>query len=900
MKRFLGWGTLVVALAIVTVSYWKTEKNPRKDYEKFLVEEYGKIPFVKKEVDGKKMFDTPHLSGWRDYFMMLDPEKKRVPMERLKSSRIELRNLQAQKNANFDLLNWNRIESNMGGRTRTLMWDPTDPETKKAWAGSVTGGLWYNDNVLDPNSSWHPASDLWSNLTIGCMTYDPNNPSTFYVGTGEAPTAIITYRESSGVGVGIWKTEDAGQTWELLPSTEDFKYITDIEVKNEYGQSVIYAGVVSGTYKGVDHQSGPTDGLYRSTDGGESWTQVLPNIEGEDVPYAPSDVEINGNGRIFVGTGRNLEGKGASRILYSDTGLEGSWNVFDQYVDIIENDPQYYLTGRVMIASSPSDPDNIYAMIAAGYMDGFPYYHGKYILKSTNNGETWNSMQKPDAGEWATLAWHAFTIAVHPDNPDGLFVGGLDLYHTLNSGSYWSHVSDWAMMYYGGGDEYVHADNHVIKFRPGHPNDVIFGTDGGIFYTNNASESYPVFQERNHHYSSLMFYSCAIHPDPITNHFAGGLQDNGSLVYLGNDLEISNMTSGGDGAFTYWDKVDPQYHITSVYYNSYYTWAGPDYDNFVNYAGTNSGTFVCPGDYNSHTKTLFANAHGFFGENQGKILRMKGMIDYAYEDFVSLNVDTDVPFSAVSLSPYSPTGESNLFIGTQAGKLFRADGMEGDNPSVQEIGSPEFPNANISCIAVGGSDDTLAVTFSNFGVSSIWMTTDGGNSWKEKESNLPDMPIRWILLHPESSNYALIATEMGVWVCNNLLDDEPVWEANNNGLSNVRVDMLKLREADMTVLAASHGRGLHTAVWDINNIGTNELEAKSIKVWPNPASTTLNVHFDGHNAQSGIFDMNGKQVMQTNLHNGLNVINVSALSSGTYILKSNEGSDRFSQKIIIK
>jgi hypothetical protein len=138
----------------------------------------------------------------------------------------------------------------------------------------VTGGLWYNTNITSASNSWVPVTDFWPTLAVRCITYDPNAPMTFYVGTGEAETAIITYRESSGLGDGIWKSTDGGQTWNLLNSTTGFAYIPKIVVRNEGGNSVIYAAVVSGLYHGV-HQSTPSNGLFRSTDGGSTWTQVL-------------------------------------------------------------------------------------------------------------------------------------------------------------------------------------------------------------------------------------------------------------------------------------------------------------------------------------------------------------------------------------------------------------------------------------------------------------------------------------------------------------------------------------------------------------------------------------------------------------------------------------------------
>ncbi len=141
-----------------------------------------------------------------------------------------------------DQLEWQSTVSNIGGRTRAIMWDPNDPANNAVWAGGVTGGLWYKEDITDDNEAWIPINDFWPNLAISCITYDPNDPQTFYVGTGEAQTALIIYRESSGVGFGIMKSTDAGNTWEVMPGTEEFEYVTDIEVRDENGVSVVYAG----------------------------------------------------------------------------------------------------------------------------------------------------------------------------------------------------------------------------------------------------------------------------------------------------------------------------------------------------------------------------------------------------------------------------------------------------------------------------------------------------------------------------------------------------------------------------------------------------------------------------------------------------------------------------------
>ena len=120
------------------------------------------------------------------------------------------------------------------------------------------------------------------------------------------------------------------------------------------------------------------------------------------------------------------------------------------------------------------------------------------------------------------------------------------------------------------------------------------------------------------------------------------------------------------------------------------------------------------------------------------------------------------------------------------------------------------------------------MTFSNYGVSSIWYTDNGGDIWIEKEGNLPDMPIRWGILNPNDNNFVLIATEIGVWETSTLLNEETTWLPSSNGLGNVRVDMLSLRESDNMVLAATHGRGLFYGHFENNTILLGDINSDNI------------------------------------------------------------------------
>ncbi|MEZ5195484.1 MAG: hypothetical protein R2764_03535 [Bacteroidales bacterium] len=752
--------------------------------------------------------DKPELASLQDYYMTIDPSLKRVPSERLYLAYQETKALIRQKDLKKSSLDqeWIETGSNMGGRTRAIMWDPNDPNKTKMWAAGITGGLWYNDNIYNNSSNWQNVNDFWPSLSISCLVSDPNDPMTFYAGTGEHQTARIIYRESSAVGIGIWKSSDGGESWELLPSTEEFQYISDVKIRNEDAGSTIYAGVVSGVYHEAIFQSEPNDGLYRSTDGGESWQQVLPNIVGEEVPFAPADIELGPNGRIFVGTLKNLEGNGGATILYSDMGTSGTWTVFDDYEEIIQNDFSYPIPGRVIIACAPSDANRVYALVGAGWLNSsnFNYAHGRYILQSNNGGQNWFEKNLPGFNaEWANISWHAFMAGVNPTNPNELYVGGKDVWKSVNSGSTWSQLSDWTLMYSGGGDEYVHCDQHTLLYAPNSADSMFISTDGGIFFTGNASSNIPVFEEKNKNYSTLQFYTCDIYPEPEADIFVGGLQDNGTLVYTGFPFDLNDMVDEGDGAYCFFDKNEPQIMITSTYYNLYTLFYGWNNEGEMGLA--NSGIFINPADYDSENNILFANAVKFNNGYPNQILRVSDIPENPSEELITLSTGLNTWFSHVKVSPFSPDGVSTLYLGSQNGKLFKVLNAQ-NNPTVTEVETSDLPEAYLSSLAFGKSEDTLMVTFTNFGIPSVWQTYNGGFSWENIEGNLPDMPIRWCLYHPQNSKQVMLATEIGIWTTNDAGSDDVIWEPDA-GMPNVRIDMIKLRPQDNRVLAATHGRG---------------------------------------------------------------------------------------------
>jgi photosystem II stability/assembly factor-like uncharacterized protein len=838
---------LTLAFAIETLFDRTSNRSDqqRKQAESYLLQRYKQAPEKHSGKDQESLAaDQPDAAAFQEYLMTFDPETGTVPRERILQAYLETKTFQAKKSVST--LTWVGIPVEMGGRTRAIMFDPNDPTHEKVWAGGATGGLWYNDNIPFVYSSWTPAGDFWPVLSVRCITYDPVNAQVFYVGTGEPETAMIQYRESSGVGQGIWKSSDGGQTWAQLPSTSGFVYITDIVVRNENGTGVIYAGVVSGLYHGT-HQSQPGNGMYRSADGGATWTQVFPEMPGTSEPYSPSDLEIGPNGRIYAGSMPDINGEGGAVLFYSDSGLPGSWTLNDEYQNEIENDPDYPLPGRVVIAAAPSNASVVYALIGSGFINpdnNFNKYYCFHVLRSDNGGVSWIKKNLPNdltsGDNFATIAWHALDIGVNPSNPNDLFIGGLDVHHTTNGGNTWYRVSDWSKMYSGGGADYIHADQHIIVFRPGTSTEMFCGTDGGVFYTANASALYPDFEQRNSDYNTLQFYTCALHPGAGTVSYLGGLQDNGCLLFTGSPITIDDMVSGGDGAYCFYDENNGTLSISSYYYNQYRIFMnGNPINEIWEYS---SGTFTSPADFDFHRNALYANAVEYAGDHADEILRLVNLTGNTQGTFLDMGTGSNLCFSAVTYSPHSTGSQANLFIGNQAGRLFRVEHAE-STPVVTEIGDFNFPPANISSIAVGGSDDTLVVTFSNYGVPSVWLTIDGGQTWSDVETNLPDMPIRWALIHPANSRFVMLATETGVWLTEDILAGTVSWEPIPDGMGNVRTDMLRFRKSDNTVLAASHGRGFFTTTWDVIS-GIGNRESTVFTMYPNPATGPVMMTFN--------------------------------------------------------
>jgi len=803
MKRIFIFTGLMAAVILGAVIGFTERKTSREEYEALLASHSFTREILKGKLPkGKSRPDRPDLAFMQDYLRTMDPALGRPLPELLYEENVSTAKARDRKGSPAARINstslaqataWEeRGPRNVGGRTRALLFDPADSQNKKVWAGGVSGGLWYNNDITNSSSTWNKVDDFWDNLSVSCIAADPNNNQVMYVGTGEF--------ESFVRGGGIWKSADGGATWNRLPNTSGFYEVRDLVVRNESGISVVYVAVNPAF--GADDPT-YTAGLFRSADDGLTWTQVLPfatNIT--TYTNLPTDIEIGPDNSIWVGTRAAYWVAEASSSIYrSATGLPNSWTSTGSFTN-----SNLTFTGQIELAVAPSDENIVYAIMEeGGAVAG--------IMKSTNKGTSWEEIPRPsdvDTGiptEDFTRgqAWYDLTIAINPTNPSKVLVGGIDLFKTSNGGTSWAQISKW----WSGiqvNAPVIHADQHEIVFRPGFPDQAVIGNDGGVYYATNldASASSISMVGTNNNYNVTQFYTAAIHPTS-TNYMLGGTQDNGTQKFNTSGIAQTSEAFGGDGGMCFIDPLDPSFQIVSYVYNNIYlsTDGGNSFNTELLNDGE-SGNFINIGDYDSHQKVLFTAKNNF------SIYKVSNVSSsFTRSDMTIPNLGSIA--TAMRISPYA-TSQSNLYVGTQAGRVFRIENASSANPVFTEITGPDFPNGSISGIAFGANEEQILVTYFNYGVTSIWETRNGGTTWVNREGNLPNMPVRWVEYHPHNPEQAYIATELGVWSTDNINVPAPVWNSTNGGLANVRTDMLRMRLSDGVLVAATHGRGIFTAI----------------------------------------------------------------------------------------
>jgi hypothetical protein len=228
----------------------------------------------------------------------------------------------------------------------------------------------------------------------------------------------------------------------------------------------------------------------------------------------------------------------------------------------------------------------------------------------------------------------------------------------------------------------------------------------------------------------------------------------------------------------------------------------------------NEGQFINPADYNSKTNTLYSR-YISWGNNSflpTKLRRVKINGSSSTKDFLELGAGTNY---GLSISAIKVGLDNCIFIGYEHGnKIIKVTKIDTEEGNSKDIGGNGLPDGYIDCIEVGANDDELLVVYSNYGLSSVWYTNDGGKNWISKDADgygLPNIPVKWAVFNPNNHKQVLLATDLGIWSTNDITANNPAWEISNSGLALVRCDMIKCRASDGFVAVATHGRGLFSS-----------------------------------------------------------------------------------------
>ena len=779
--------------------------------------------------DGNDGYDAAWELGLLEIQKTKDPSLGYVPVERLWNALRYTDNLKQENNYRALSVFWTdrgptydsvgpsngnlRAGHNYtSGRIRSFLIDISDPSGNTVFCGGVAGGLWKCTNFLSAIPNWQSVDDFLDNMAITSICQDPSNPDIMYFATGEASS-----NGDAVFGRGVWKSFNHGATWSQLPSTttyfRTFKIVCDATGK-------IYLAART-TNSPLPLQP---NGLLRSTNGGISWTNITPSDLTSNSNC--TDIEISGSGRLHASFGYNGN---ISNYRYTDipssvTSVSG-WKSAAGLTTT---------ANRIELACQG---DTLYAAPTNSSNDVVTCW------RSVNGGANWIQTNTEDFSPSPTSSqgWYDLSLAINPLNPEEIIIGGLDAYRSLNGGQTISRLTYWV----GAIGPYVHADHHDVKYISiGSELRILMATDGGLFLSRDAGMT---FVDKNRNLSIKQFYSCAIHPT-LTYYLLAGAQDNGSHQLKNPGLSYSIEVTGGDGAYVHIDQNEPQYQFTSYLFNQYRrsTNGGNSWTSF-NLSGS-QGMAINPFDYDDLRNIMYCS-------NGNNAMRRwnnpQTAVSTATAEQTTLTL-TALGGSASALK-VSPHTADRVFIGSSSGRLLRIDNVDTLTQAtvssrVTDITGPSFAGF-LNCVAVGSDDSHLLAVFTNYGVNNVWSTVNGGVSWTGIDGTagiggLPDMPVRWAVFSPSDNNKAILATDAGVYTTNFINGASTQW-LPSPGFPLVRTDMLKIRNTDNTIVAATHGRGLLTgnviAILPIKMVmleGNLQSDGRSLLKWSTVDETT--------------------------------------------------------------
>jgi photosystem II stability/assembly factor-like uncharacterized protein len=663
------------------------------------------------------------------------------------------------------------------------------------YVAAASGHVWKTENK---GITFKPVFDNYGAYSMGCITMDPNNHNTLWIGTGEN-----NHQRALGYGNGVYKSTDGGKSWTNMGLKES----------RQIGMIVIHpenSDIVFAAAEGSVWGPGGDRGLYQTTDGGKNWTKVLEISENTGVNNVIMDPE---NPNIMYASSEQRRrtfftkiGGGPESAIYKSEDGGKNWRKLTSGL------PSGHV-GGMGIDVSPANPNYVYAIIEAeGETGGF--------FRSTDKGESWNKMS-----DHSSSGQYYNEIFCDPKDPNKVFSVETYSHYTEDGGKTWKRL---------GRDE-RHVDDHALWIDPSDTDHLIIGGDGGVYETYDMGANWrfvpnlPVTQ----------FYRVYVdNAEPFYNVY-GGTQDNNSLGGPSRNISRHGVPStdwaptlGGDG---FWGAVDPD--NPDIVYSEY------QYGNIFRY-DKKSGerlrikpypakdelsyrwNWNAPFIISPHNKKrLYIAANKLFrsddrgsswttlgGDLTANIDRntWKVMGKFWSTDAVVKDVSTSLYGTIVSLDE-SPIKEGLLYVGSDDGMLrVSEDGGENWRVANNFPGAPDY--CYISDIKADRFDENVVfATLSNFKSDDfkpyVYKSTNKGRTWKSISNNLPENgTVHTLEQDFKKKDLLFLGTEFSFFFS---VNGGEKWIEFDKGMPDIQVADIAIQERESDIVLATFGRGFY-------------------------------------------------------------------------------------------
>jgi photosystem II stability/assembly factor-like uncharacterized protein len=658
----------------------------------------------------------------------------------------------------------------MSGRVRSIAIDPTNPD--RLLLGVSTGGVWLTN---DGGGNWTPLTDDQPSLVIGAVAFAPSNPQIIYAGTGEG--------NGSYYSVGILKSTDGGANWQVLGANDFSRAAISGLLVDPTNPDVVVLCATQGSLgsRGGALVENSIGGIYRSTDGGQTYTRTIANFC-RGLHSVPDDFNVMYH---------SATGVGAQNGLYRSNDAGQSWSLVSGAVN--GEDVQ-----RLAVGLS-RDGNRIYI----GGQKGSDIV----IQRSSDGGQSWTDPQlTPLPGEDDDNPGNPLTycesqcdydnvIAVNPFNPDDVYFGGVGLYRSTDGAASFNRVGENNQPPAPGQNGPLHVDHHALVYHPTVQGLLFNGNDGGIYRTTDGGANWTSLSGT---IATLQHYHISLHPTDPNIIFTGN-QDNGTTRRTNSNTWTE--IAGGDGAFSAVDFSNPQIVFAST-------------TNLNILKSTNGGDSFSPAGFEREQGEPVDFIAPFVMDP------LNSQVLYAGTNRLWRTTDSAANWAPISSQLTSTDGATLSYIAvarsdTSIVYTVASDGTVGRyTPAGGNIVSAApLPGRYATGVAVSPTDaNTVYVSYSGFNSATpdtpghVFRSTDGGASWTNVSDNLPDAPANAVAIRPDQPNEIYVGTDVGVFISFN---GGGGWERMGNGIPNAVIGSLAVNGATGILAAATYGRSVY-------------------------------------------------------------------------------------------